>query len=47
MVQIHANIEELSIGQLSSRSGVAPSALHFYEAEGLISARRTPGNQRR
>jgi MerR family redox-sensitive transcriptional activator SoxR len=26
---------------------VAVSALHFYEAEGLISARRTSGNQRR
>jgi MerR family redox-sensitive transcriptional activator SoxR len=35
------------VGQLSARSGVAVSALHFYEAEGLISARRTTGNQRR
>jgi MerR family transcriptional regulator, redox-sensitive transcriptional activator SoxR len=26
---------------------VAVSALHFYEAKGLITARRTPGNQRR
>jgi MerR family redox-sensitive transcriptional activator SoxR len=26
---------------------VAVSALHYYEAEGLISARRTAGNQRR
>jgi MerR family redox-sensitive transcriptional activator SoxR len=38
---------ELTIGELSSRSGVAPSALRFYEAEGLIGARRTSGNQRR
>jgi MerR family redox-sensitive transcriptional activator SoxR len=38
---------ELTVGQLAGRSGVAVSALHFYEAEGLISARRTPGNQRR
>lgn len=38
---------EFSVGQLSARSGVAVSALHFYEREGLISARRTPGNQRR
>ena len=38
---------ELTIGQLSGRSGVAASALRFYEAEGLISARRTSGNQRR
>jgi MerR family redox-sensitive transcriptional activator SoxR len=38
---------ELTIGEVSTRSGVAPSALRFYEAEGLISARRTDGNQRR
>jgi MerR family transcriptional regulator, redox-sensitive transcriptional activator SoxR len=38
---------ELTIGELSARSGVAPSALRFYERRGLISARRTDGNQRR
>ncbi|NUS43854.1 MAG: redox-sensitive transcriptional activator SoxR [Mycobacteriaceae bacterium] len=38
---------ELTPGQLSQRSGVAVSALHFYEREGLIAARRTSGNQRR
>jgi MerR family transcriptional regulator, redox-sensitive transcriptional activator SoxR len=38
---------ELTIGELSARSGVAPSALRFYEIEGLISSRRTTGNQRR
>jgi MerR family redox-sensitive transcriptional activator SoxR len=38
---------ELTIGELSSRSGVPRSALRFYEREGLISARRTDGNQRR
>jgi MerR family transcriptional regulator, redox-sensitive transcriptional activator SoxR len=38
---------ELTIGELSARSGVTASALRFYEAEGLISARRTSGNQRR
>ncbi len=32
---------------MSVRSGVAVSALHFYEREGLISSRRTGGNQRR
>ena len=37
----------LSVGQLSARSGVAVSALHFYEAQGLIYAQRSPGNQRR
>jgi MerR family transcriptional regulator, redox-sensitive transcriptional activator SoxR len=38
---------ELSIGEVSTRSGVAPSALRFYEREGLIAATRTDGNQRR
>jgi MerR family transcriptional regulator, redox-sensitive transcriptional activator SoxR len=38
---------ELTVGQLAERSGVAVSALHFYEAKGLISSRRTTGNQRR
>lgn len=37
----------LSIGQLAERSGVATSALRFYESRGLISAERTTGNQRR
>lgn len=45
--QIPAGTRELTAGQLSARSGVAVSALHFYEAQGLISARRTTGNQRR
>nr|WP_245951199.1 redox-sensitive transcriptional activator SoxR [Phytoactinopolyspora halophila] len=35
------------MGELSARSGVAISALHFYERKGLITARRTSGNQRR
>ena len=39
--------DELTIGELSTRSGVASSALRFYEAQGLISAGRTSGNQRR
>ena len=38
---------ELTVGQLAHRSGVAVSTLHFYEAQGLISSRRTAGNQRR
>jgi MerR family transcriptional regulator, redox-sensitive transcriptional activator SoxR len=37
----------LSIGALSERTGVAPSALRFYEAEGLIHSDRSEGNQRR
>lgn len=39
--------KELTVGQLAARSGVAVSALHFYEREGLITSRRTSGNQRR
>jgi MerR family redox-sensitive transcriptional activator SoxR len=38
---------ELTIGQLSERSGVSVSALRFYEGAGLITSRRTSGNQRR
>ncbi|CAH6797825.1 Redox-sensitive transcriptional activator SoxR [Vibrio chagasii] len=41
------NIVYLSIGQLAERSGVAPSALRFYETKGLIASIRTNGNQRR
>jgi MerR family redox-sensitive transcriptional activator SoxR len=37
----------LTIGELSARSGVAPSALRFYEERGLIHSTRTSGNQRR
>lgn len=43
---LHKN-DLLTIGELSYRSGVAPSALRYYEAEGLISSTRTTGNQRR
>jgi MerR family transcriptional regulator, redox-sensitive transcriptional activator SoxR len=38
---------ELSVGEVAARSGVAVSAIHFYEAKGLIRSRRNPGNQRR
>ncbi|EKO3657330.1 redox-sensitive transcriptional activator SoxR [Vibrio metschnikovii] len=37
----------LTIGRLVERSGVAASALRFYEAKGLIASFRTNGNQRR
>lgn len=36
----------LPIGEISTRSGVAASALRFYEDQGLIASRRTAGNQR-
>lgn len=37
----------LSVGEVAARSGFAPSAVRFYENEGLIRAHRTAGNQRR
>ena len=37
----------LTIGELAARSGVATSALRFYESRGLITSTRTEGNQRR
>jgi MerR family redox-sensitive transcriptional activator SoxR len=37
----------LTIGEVASRSGVATSALRFYETKGLIESERTAGNQRR
>jgi len=46
MVEV-MDLTELTPGEMSSRSGVAVSALHFYEREGLIVSRRTSGNQRR
>jgi len=39
--------KELTIGTLSERTGVATSALRFYESQGLIDATRTDGGQRR
>src|SRR3954447_26664099 len=47
MAAIPTEQRELTVGQLSARSGAAVSALHFYESKGLISSRRTAGNQRR
>jgi len=40
-------LPDLTVGELSRRSGVPASALRFYEDEGLIHSRRTAGNQRR
>ena len=37
----------MTIGEISARSGVSRSALRFYERQGLISAARSDGNQRR
>jgi MerR family transcriptional regulator, redox-sensitive transcriptional activator SoxR len=38
---------ELTVGEVAERSGVAVSAIHFYEAKGLLSSWRNSGNQRR
>ena len=38
---------ELTIGDLSERSGIAASAIRYYEDRGLVWSRRTTGNQRR
>jgi MerR family transcriptional regulator, redox-sensitive transcriptional activator SoxR len=37
----------LTVSEVATRSGFAPSALRFYEAQGLVSATRTSGGQRR
>jgi MerR family redox-sensitive transcriptional activator SoxR len=39
--------DSLTIGALSERTGVATSALRYYESEGLIHAKRSAGGQRR
>ena len=38
---------ELTVGELARRSGLSVSALHFFERQGLLTSRRTSGNQRR
>jgi MerR family transcriptional regulator, redox-sensitive transcriptional activator SoxR len=38
---------ELTVGEVAARSGLAVSAIHFYEAKGLIAGWRNRGNQRR
>ncbi len=40
-------MELLTISDFAARSGVAPSALRYYEKEGLVRSTRTTGNQRR
>jgi MerR family redox-sensitive transcriptional activator SoxR len=43
-VCIHGDL--LAIGEVAARSGIAPSALRYYESEGLIHALRSDGGQR-
>jgi MerR family redox-sensitive transcriptional activator SoxR len=40
-------MDSLTVGEVAARSGLAPSAVRYYEGEGLISATRTAGGQRR
>lgn len=50
MLEVEVNLKSspapMTIGQLARRSGVAASALRFYEAEGLIAGTRSPGGHR-
>lgn len=39
--------EYLSVGEIAKRSGLAISAIHFYESKGLLRSYRNSGNQRR
>lgn len=43
----HPIAEEFTVSEVASDSGVAPSAVRFYEKHGVINAVRTAGNQRR
>lgn len=43
----HEIHKQLSVGEVAQRSGVAVSALRFYETRGLIHSWRNAGNQRR
>lgn len=43
---MHRN-DELTISEVAARTGVAPSALRFYEDRGFVRPLRTLGNQRR
>jgi MerR family transcriptional regulator, redox-sensitive transcriptional activator SoxR len=48
MLEVNMDLEKaLTVGELARRSGVTVSALHFYEAKGLIRSARSSGNQRR
>jgi MerR family redox-sensitive transcriptional activator SoxR len=40
-------VELLSVGQLAERAGLAPSAVRWYEQQGLVSSTRTRGGARR
>lgn len=46
-IQPRPAARELTVGEVAARSGLAPSAVRFYERSGLIQATRTGGGQRR
>src|SRR3954470_10580901 len=46
-VTVASGDDTVSIGEVSARSGVSPSALRFYESEGLIRASRSGSGRRR
>lgn len=41
------SLQGLTVGQVAERSGIAVSAVHFYEEKGLISSWRNNANHRR
>ena len=41
------SVDLLAIGEVAARSGMAPSALRYYEEQGLIASSRTSGGARR
>ena len=47
MTKEDKSFKVLTAGEVAQRSGVAVSALHFYEVKGLIKSERNAGNQRR
>lgn len=47
IIRTAMNDDSLAIGDVARRTGLAPSALRFYEAEKLIRAERSSGGQRR
>src|SRR5882724_11897313 len=47
MTKEPSSAELMTIGEVAERTGVAVSALRFYDAEGFIASVRTAGGQRR
>ncbi|WP_380168911.1 MerR family DNA-binding transcriptional regulator [Jannaschia sp. R86511] len=47
MTSTTATAHTLTVGQVAEASGVATSAVRFYERQGLLTSLRTSGNQRR